>query len=70
MNGNFGDMTANSLAINKNWQPDFQLHSAQFKYWLGWLTVYHATLNADPKVRWTIYWEPFNQQWIGWSQAK
>ena len=69
-NGNFGAVTPNSFTVNKNWDQNYQLRSSGFKYWLGWLTVYHATWMGDPKVRYTTYWEPFTKQWIGWYRVQ
>ena len=42
MNGNFGAIVPNSLVVNKNWSPDFELRSSPFNYWLGRVTVYHV----------------------------
>ena len=69
-NGNFGGMIPNSLTVDKKWQPGFELRTARFYYWLGKLTVSHATSVNDPKVRQTYYFEPLNKQAIGWTQVR
>jgi len=69
-NGNFGAMLQGSFGVNKNWEPDFQLRYARFRYWQGALTVFQATSKTDPKLRYTLYWEPMTQQWIGWTLVR
>lgn len=69
-NGNLGAIVPNSLSVDRNWSPDYELRSSPFNYWLGRVTVYHATWKLDPKVRFTTYYEPFTKQWIGWTQVR
>jgi surface antigen len=69
-NGNFGSIVSNTLAVNRNWTADYELRSSRFKYWWTNITVYHATWKWDPKVRFTLYYEPFTKNWIGWTQVR
>jgi len=69
-NRNFGDMIPNTLNVNKRWQADAQLRTATFYYWVGKLTVSHATRLEDPKIRFLYYYEPLTKRAIGWTEVR